>query len=97
MPSIRWMPNEVSQGTFPPSDKAQINSNLCDFEAHSRDHGLFKPGVSLEIRASIDDIARYIEGHISDLPSIVQQSQQLRVEITTEISKAVDGMYVLSS
>ncbi len=58
---------------------------------------LFKAGVSLEIRASIDDIARYIEGHISDLPSIVQQSQQLRVEITTEISKAVDGMYVLSS
>jgi hypothetical protein len=56
----------------------------------------FKTSVWLEIRASTGDVARYLEGHIGQLPSFVQQNQQLWREIKTGISEAVDGMYVLS-
>lgn len=56
----------------------------------------FKTNVSLEIRASTDDVARYLEGHIDQLPSFVQQNRQLQEEIKTGISNAVDGMYVYS-
>jgi len=55
----------------------------------------FKGTMTLEIRASTDDIARYLEGHIGQLPSFVQQNQQLQEEIKTGISDAVDGMYAL--
>ena len=58
--------------------------------------GQFKTSVSLEIRASTDDVARYLEDHIQQLPSIVQRNQQLQEEIKTGILEAVDGMYVLS-
>jgi hypothetical protein len=56
----------------------------------------FETSVSVEIRATTDDVARYIEGHVGQLPSFVQENQQLREEIKTGISEAVDGMYVLS-
>ena len=56
----------------------------------------FKTSVSLEIRASTEDVARYLEGHIGQLPSFVQRNRQLQEEIKVEISEAVDGMYVLS-
>lgn len=52
--------------------------------------------VSLEIRANTKDIERYLEGHIEQLPRCVQQDPKLRQKITTEISGAVDGMYVSS-
>ena len=56
----------------------------------------FKTGISLEIRASTDDVVKYIEGHIAQLPFLVQQNPQLQEEIKIEISEAVDGMYVFS-
>ncbi|KAK3934115.1 hypothetical protein QBC46DRAFT_368418 [Diplogelasinospora grovesii] len=46
----------------------------------------FKTGVSLEIRASTDDVARYLEGYIGELLSF----------ITIRISEAVDGMFLLA-
>lgn len=54
----------------------------------------FKASLSLEIeiRASPDDVARYLEGHIGQLPAFVQQDEQLQKEITISISKVVDGM-----
>jgi NACHT domain len=54
----------------------------------------FKQSISVEIRASDEDIRRYLEGHMGQLPSFVQQDQQLQGEIKTKISDAVDGMYV---
>lgn len=53
----------------------------------------FSKGVSLEIRASAADVERYLDAHISQLPSFVQHDTQLQEEITVGISKAVDGMY----
>ena len=53
--------------------------------------------MTLEIRASNEDVERYLEGHIRQLPSFVQRNRQLQEEIKTGISEAVDGMYVLAN
>jgi hypothetical protein len=54
----------------------------------------FEGNVSLEIRASDEDVRRYLDGHISQLPSFVLRSPDLQKEVKTEIIRAVDGMYV---
>jgi adenylate kinase len=54
----------------------------------------FGGSMSLEIRASREDIQRYIEGYIEKLPPFIERSQPLRVEIATAIADAVDGMQV---
>jgi hypothetical protein len=54
----------------------------------------FKREPSLEIRANEQDVRRYVDGHISHLPSFVGRNPDLQQEIKTEIVKAVDGMYV---
>lgn len=56
--------------------------------------GHFKTSISLEIRASTDDVTMYLRGHMGQLPSRVQQDPQLQEEIRAGISEAVDGMYV---
>ncbi|CAF3544215.1 unnamed protein product [Fusarium graminearum] len=56
----------------------------------------FETSLSIEIRASPDDMARYLKGHIEQLPSFVQHDRQLQEEITTGISEAVDGMFLLA-
>jgi hypothetical protein len=52
----------------------------------------FEGTASLEIRASDEDVRRYLNSHISRLPSFVSRSVDLQDEIQTEIIKAVDGM-----
>ncbi|OAR03155.1 hypothetical protein LLEC1_07140 [Akanthomyces lecanii] len=52
--------------------------------------------IEIEIRASPDDVARYLQGHIGQLPSFVQGDEQLQKEITTGISEVVDGMFLLA-
>jgi hypothetical protein len=54
----------------------------------------FKGCISLEILASDEDVRRYIDGHMSELPVYVLNRQDLQVEIKTEIIGAVEGMYV---
>lgn len=56
----------------------------------------FEGSISLEIRASGEDVQRYLDGHMSRLPSFVLRSFGLQEEVKTEIAKAVDGMYVRS-
>jgi hypothetical protein len=55
----------------------------------------FEGSASLEIHASDEDIQRYLDGHMSLLPSFVLRSLDLQEEIKTKITKAVDGMCVL--
>ncbi|KAI9860056.1 MAG: hypothetical protein M1813_006404 [Trichoglossum hirsutum] len=57
---------------------------------------MFNEGVSLEIRASADDVRRYLDEKMSLLPPIVRRDFGLQEEIKTEIIKNVDGMYVPS-
>lgn len=56
----------------------------------------FKPSIPLEVRASQKDVARYLEGHIGQLPSFVRQNRELQEEIIKGISEAVDGMFLLA-
>lgn len=48
----------------------------------------------MEIRANDEDVQKYLDGHISRLPSCVLRNPALQEKIKTEIIKAVDGMYV---
>jgi hypothetical protein len=54
----------------------------------------FDGSMTLEIRASKNDIKSYMENHMRELPSVVQGSPALQEEIKTGIPEAVDGMYV---
>jgi Cdc6-like AAA superfamily ATPase len=56
----------------------------------------FEGSALLEIRASDKDVQRYLDGHMSQLPSFVLRSPDLQKEIKTEVTKAVDGMSVSS-
>jgi hypothetical protein len=55
---------------------------------------MFEGSLSIEIRATEDDVRRYLDSHISNLPAFVRRSPDLQEEIKTEVVKAVDGMYV---
>lgn len=53
----------------------------------------FQGCASLKIRASEEDVDRYINGRMQCLPSFVQKNPDMQKKIKTEIIKAVDGMY----
>ena len=53
---------------------------------------MFKHSMSLEIRANGEDVRRYLEGHMSKLPTFVGRSSDLQEEIKTSVVEAVDGM-----
>jgi Cdc6-like AAA superfamily ATPase len=54
----------------------------------------FEGSISLEIRARDEDVQRYLEAHMSELPLCVSRNRALQGIIQAEIIKAVDGMYV---
>jgi Cdc6-like AAA superfamily ATPase len=56
----------------------------------------FKESISLEIRASEEDVRRYLDGHMFRLPGFVIKSPELQEEIKTEIIRSIDGMCVVS-
>ncbi|KAH7231610.1 nucleoside phosphorylase domain-containing protein [Fusarium redolens] len=56
----------------------------------------FDGSISLEIRASKQDMRRYVEGHMSQLQSCVRRSPDLQEEIKTKIVNSVDGMFLLA-
>ena len=53
----------------------------------------FKGKIMLEIRAHDDDVRRYINGHMSQLPSFVSRNEVLENEVRNKITEAVGGMY----
>jgi len=48
----------------------------------------------LEIRASDDDMDRYLNGHISQILPFVRETEDIEERIKRTIIKAADGMYV---
>ncbi|KAL6354415.1 hypothetical protein LRP88_11746 [Fusarium phalaenopsidis] len=56
----------------------------------------FENGTTLEIRASSEDIERYVTGRIEHLQPFVRRNKQLQEEIKAGISAAVDGMFLLA-
>jgi uncharacterized membrane-anchored protein YjiN (DUF445 family) len=55
----------------------------------------FKNSTALEIRASNEDVRKYLESHMNQLPKFVTDDAKLQEEVCTEIVEAVDGMYVV--
>jgi hypothetical protein len=56
---------------------------------------VFEGNIILEIRASEEDVRRYLDDYMFRLPGFVVRSLELQEEIKTNIVKAVDGMYVV--
>ena len=54
----------------------------------------FEGSISLQIRARDEDVQRYLDAHMSELPLCVSRNRPLQEIISAEIIKAVDGMYV---
>jgi hypothetical protein len=54
----------------------------------------FKGSISLEIRASSEDVRRYLDNHMFRLPDFVGRSPELQEEIKSKIIQSVQGMYV---
>jgi len=54
----------------------------------------FEGSISLEIRARDEDVQRYLDAHMSELPLCVSRNRALQDIIQAEVIKAVDGMYV---
>ncbi len=50
--------------------------------------------LSLEIRASGEDIREYVRGHIRDLAKFVSGSPDLQEAIANSVVAAADGMYI---
>ncbi|KAN0070269.1 hypothetical protein V8E54_011850 [Elaphomyces granulatus] len=50
----------------------------------------------LEIRAYEEDIEEYLSGRMSELPSVVQDNNELQCKIKTRILGLVDGMFLLA-
>jgi Cdc6-like AAA superfamily ATPase len=53
----------------------------------------FEGSTQLEIHASEEDVRRYLDSHMLQLPGFVTHSLELQEEIKAVIVKAVDGMY----
>lgn len=53
--------------------------------------------TTLEIRASKDDVMRYIDARMTELPKFVSKKPDLQKMIKEVIVAAVDGMYVCST
>lgn len=56
----------------------------------------FDGSISLKIYASEEDVRKYLDSHMSRLPSFVSRNLDLQGEIKTEIIKAVRGMFLLA-
>ncbi|KFZ20700.1 hypothetical protein V502_03054, partial [Pseudogymnoascus sp. VKM F-4520 (FW-2644)] len=59
-------------------------------------HEQFKNSMRLEIRASDQDVQRYIDGHMSQLPRCALRSSVMQGEIKAAIVQAVNGMFLLA-
>ncbi|KAJ3578793.1 hypothetical protein NPX13_g1780 [Xylaria arbuscula] len=55
-----------------------------------------KVGNKIEIRASNDDIAKYMDGKLSCLPAVISRHPEFWTEIKREVVRCVDGMFLLA-
>lgn len=54
----------------------------------------FGQSMSLEIRATPEDVRRYLDGHMLELPDFVCRNADLQEELKNTIIQRVDGMHV---
>ncbi|EEU36945.1 uncharacterized protein NECHADRAFT_20595, partial [Fusarium vanettenii 77-13-4] len=56
----------------------------------------FEKAISIEIRAHSEDVRKYVSGRLGELPMIVQRNSKLQEAIMDNISRVVDGMFLLA-
>ena len=56
----------------------------------------FDSKYTIEVRASEEDVKRFIEGRIQRLPGFIQRDEKLKLAIQNKIVEAADGMQVQS-
>ncbi|KAI1391548.1 uncharacterized protein F4822DRAFT_189027 [Hypoxylon trugodes] len=75
----------------------QQNVNILVTSRHLPDiEEIFAKCPKLEICASRDDVRRYLESRMDELPPFVLRSPEIRSEIISTISEAADGMFLLA-
>lgn len=52
--------------------------------------------ISLELRATDEDVQVYLEGNFENLPNCIKSSSVLQDQIKSTIAKAADGMFLLA-
>ncbi|KAH7237429.1 hypothetical protein B0J15DRAFT_538684 [Fusarium solani] len=52
--------------------------------------------IELEIRASEEDVGRYLDSRVASLSKVVRNNPKLREDIKTEVVRAVNGMFLLA-
>ncbi|KAI9673848.1 MAG: hypothetical protein M1822_009584 [Bathelium mastoideum] len=55
----------------------------------------FQSDLRLEVRASEEDVRRFVAGQISRLPNCIQCSEELKNDVQNKIIESVNGMWVL--
>ncbi|KFY52229.1 hypothetical protein V496_08591 [Pseudogymnoascus sp. VKM F-4515 (FW-2607)] len=58
--------------------------------------GEFRSAPKLEVRASPQDVTKFVKGQIPRLNKCVQRDNELQLEIEEQLVKAVDGMFLLA-
>ncbi|KAI0428831.1 hypothetical protein F5Y09DRAFT_275147 [Xylaria sp. FL1042] len=77
--------------------QAKTGANIFATSRHIPDiTEQFQGSLSIEIRATEDDIRKYLCDHLSELPKCITKQPDLQNEITTSITKAVNGMFLLA-
>ncbi|KAJ3951499.1 hypothetical protein N0V92_012088 [Colletotrichum tropicale] len=64
--------------------------HIPEIESH------FEDAPSVEIRATDEDVTKFLDGHMYKLPQAVRKSKELQGEIKHSIVQAVQGMFLLA-
>jgi hypothetical protein len=91
-----YQPSDRSLDKFLGEIFSLQNSTPVSFFATSRHNpGLavtFEGCLRQDIRAKDEDVQKYLQGHVYELPSFVSRNADLQREIIDRITQAVDGM-----
>ncbi|TVY27700.1 putative ankyrin repeat protein [Lachnellula hyalina] len=77
--------------------QAKCNANIFATSRHiSCIEREFEGCLKLAIRASEEDVRKYLDAHMVQLPRFVARSLELQEKIKTDIVNAIDGMFLLA-
>lgn len=75
--------------------QAAFSANLfCTSRPIPEIESWFPEALSIQVRASDNDVRKYLDGQIARLPGFVARSPELLEQVKTQIVQDVDGMYV---
>ncbi|KAF4880492.1 Vegetative incompatibility protein HET-E-1 [Colletotrichum siamense] len=88
-------PDQLLKTVLGLSKSANVNifatsRHIPEIESH------FEDAPSVEIRATDEDVTKFLDGHMYKLPQAVRKSKELQGEIKHSIVQAVQGMFLLA-